>query len=225
MTIGVYSIQSPSGKFYIGSSSNIKKRWNSYKNLRCKLQPKLYHSFLKYGVNAHVFKIEIECGFDELYEWEHHYSNYYKSVDTGLNCMIPSFKDVKSIVSKETRLKMGKSGKGRVVTSETRAKISSSSKGKIHSSETRHKLSLAHKGKKISEEQKEKLRIIKKGQKHSEETKEKIRSSTGKLILDTKTGIFYFGNKDASAAYGLNKLTLMCYLNGFRKNKTSLKYV
>ena len=57
---GVYLITSPVGKKYVGCSVAIYKRWNEYKKLRCKKQRKLYHSFLKYGVENHKF--EIICG-------------------------------------------------------------------------------------------------------------------------------------------------------------------
>lgn len=42
---GIYKITSPSGRIYIGSSKNIRRRFYSYKNLHCKDQPKLYNSF------------------------------------------------------------------------------------------------------------------------------------------------------------------------------------
>lgn len=104
--IGIYSITNPKNKVYIGSSKNIYKRWDVYKKLKCKQQIKIYNSLKKYGVNNHVFKIEIECLESELYEWEHHYSNYYDSVNNGLNCRIPGYKDVRPVISSETIKKM-----------------------------------------------------------------------------------------------------------------------
>lgn len=32
-TIGVYKIESPTGKVYIGSSKDIESRWNQYRSL------------------------------------------------------------------------------------------------------------------------------------------------------------------------------------------------
>jgi hypothetical protein len=90
----------------VGSSKDIQKRWKSYKVLNCKSQIKLYNSLVKYGVDNHFFNVQIECSIDELFEWEHHYSNYYDSINKGLNCRIPSFGDVKGLVSKDTIQKM-----------------------------------------------------------------------------------------------------------------------
>ena len=71
--IGIYKITSPTNKVYIGSSNNIFNRWCSYKNLKCLTQTKLYRSFLKHGVDNHVF--EINGPFDNIYvyyRWQIH---------------------------------------------------------------------------------------------------------------------------------------------------------
>jgi hypothetical protein len=104
--IGVYSITSPSGKVYVGSSKDIKKRWKAYYSLSCKNQVKLYRSLVKHGIDNHLFKIEIECSIEELFEWEHHYSNYYSSITKGLNCRIPNFGTTKGIVSQDSIKRM-----------------------------------------------------------------------------------------------------------------------
>jgi len=59
------------------------------------------------------------------------------------------------------------------------------------------------------------------GKKHSQETKNKI----SKLILNTETGIFYYGSKEASETININRGTLISYLTKKRKNKTSFIYV
>lgn len=45
---------------------------------------------------------------------------------------------------------------------------------------------------------------------------------TTKLVLDTNTGIFYKGSKEAANVYGLNRNTLRAKLNGIQKNNTPL---
>lgn len=75
MKIGIYKITSPSGKIYIGQSRNISKRWNNYKYLSCKNQTKLYNSFLKYGVEKHIFEILEICTEDILNSKEVEYVN------------------------------------------------------------------------------------------------------------------------------------------------------
>jgi group I intron endonuclease len=196
MSIGIYNITSPSGKVYIGSSVNIEKRWKQYKVLSCSNQPKLYRSFLKYGVDKHFFKIEIQCSIDELYEWEHHYSNYYNSVKSGLNCQVPGFNDVKAITSEETRAKIGLSSKGnkhwlgKKHSPETKAKIGMAHKGKVVSDETKLKTSLYAKNrpesvrKNISNSLKGKA-SWNKGIKMSDETKRRLSEShKGKTLSD-----------------------------------------
>ena len=59
----IYKIVSPSGKIYIGKTSNLKLRINYYRRLKCKKQPLIYYSLLKYGFSGH--------SFDIIYEGEH----------------------------------------------------------------------------------------------------------------------------------------------------------
>lgn len=87
--IGIYKITSPSGKIYIGQSSNIKKRMNSYKAMNCKAQVRLHRSFLKYGFENHIIDIIEVCDIDRLNELEVIYIEKYQSCGKkGLNCMI-----------------------------------------------------------------------------------------------------------------------------------------
>jgi hypothetical protein len=44
------------------------------------------------------------------------------------------------------------------------------------------------------------------------------------LILNTKTGVFFYSEKEAADAHGLKKTTLRMYLNKLCKNKTDLIY-
>lgn len=48
---GIYKIDFPNGKSYIGQSSNLKRRMNDYKNWKkkCSSQTALYNAFNKYG--------------------------------------------------------------------------------------------------------------------------------------------------------------------------------
>jgi len=52
----IYSITSPSGRVYIGKTSNFKQRVRQYKS-NAKKQTVLNSSFKKYGVDAHIFNI------------------------------------------------------------------------------------------------------------------------------------------------------------------------
>ena len=83
MTCGIYSVQSPTGKLYIGSSKNVERRWAYYKGLHCKGQTHLYNSLIKYGADNHTFQVIYECSKDELLQKEQMFMNFYKP---ELNC-------------------------------------------------------------------------------------------------------------------------------------------
>jgi group I intron endonuclease len=59
--IGIYKITSPSGRIYIGQSINIKRRFKEYNSRLGKGQLLLNRSFLKYGVENHIFEIICFC--------------------------------------------------------------------------------------------------------------------------------------------------------------------
>ena len=104
--IGIYKISSPSNKVYIGQSTNIENRWKYfYKTLRCKSQPKLYNSFLKYGFKQHKFEVIEECTVEQLNEREIYWGSVYNVLIEGLNCKLG---EGKGACSKETKQKMSK---------------------------------------------------------------------------------------------------------------------
>ena len=62
---GIYKITSPSGRIYIGQSTNIKTRFYNYrKSISCQKQRVLYSSFMKYGIHAHEFEVIHELPID-----------------------------------------------------------------------------------------------------------------------------------------------------------------
>jgi group I intron endonuclease len=108
ITIGVYKITSPTGKVYIGSSRNIERRFYLYKLLRCSAQIKLYHSFVKHGVENHLFEIVCECHPDELLQLEAYYGALHNVLDnaSGLNLRLPYLDEKLRTVNEETRRKL-----------------------------------------------------------------------------------------------------------------------
>lgn len=52
----------------------------------------------------------------------------------------------------------------------------------------------------------------------------KARETNSRLVIDLETGIFFDSVVEASKAKNINNQTLIGYLCGFRKNKTSLVY-
>lgn len=221
---GIYKITSPKGKVYIGQSRNITRRFSSYRNLECQAQIRLYNSFIKYGVENHVFDILEICPANELNEKEIYWIGITKCTGRiGLNCREGG---ASGSFSKKSRDKMSKSATGRI----------SSRKGTTCSNETKLKMSLSrlgkepwNKGKKLPASQVEKMIASRTGCKHTEETKLKMSiARKGKVnlrkVIDEKTGEIFESVGLASIYANLKYTTLLEMLKGRNKNKTNLKY-
>lgn len=151
--IGIYKIISPNNRIYIGQSINITKRFETYKNLNNSVnQIRLYKSFLKYGMDNHIFEIIEECSIDFLNERERYWQEYYDVLsDKGLNCLYTKTEELPKVMSKDTKEKMSNSKKGRKLDIEVCNKISISNKGRQHSTEVREKISKTMTGRKRPE--------------------------------------------------------------------------
>ena len=179
---GIYKIISPSNKVYIGQSIDIERRFRHYKRLSCKDQVKIYNSFLKYGVNAHIFEVLELCDTEDLNNRERHYQDLYDSVANGLNLLYVKSEHFNGGHSEESKKKISNSKKGKTFTDEHKYKIGLSNSRRVISAETKEKHRLNGLGKKASPETKEKLRQNRLGYIHSEETKDKISESAKKVI-------------------------------------------
>lgn len=227
--IGIYKITSPSGRIYIGQSIDIFNRLKSYKQAKCREQPKIYKSILKYGWESHLFEVELECGIDELNEKERLYQEKYNSVEKGLNCIYTKTNDKSGKSSQETKLKISLNNKrqflGKKHTEESKLKISNSLKGRksrlgaILSNETKKKIGTSNKGKKRSDETKLKMSLSRKN------IPRLYSVNREKLILDLSTGIFYDSIVESANVFGLKTSTLGNYLRGKRKNITNLIFI
>lgn len=94
--IGIYKLTSPSGKVYIGQSTNIACRINQYKNLHCEAQIKLYRAILKYGFYS--FTVEVLWATNDetnvrsiLDELEIDFINIYNAVSNGYNIKLGGY--------------------------------------------------------------------------------------------------------------------------------------
>lgn len=85
---GIYKITSPSGKIYIGQSTDIKSRKKHYKYSIKPNQRHLYNSITKYGWDAHKFEIVEECIPEKLNDLEVYYIKFFNSFESenGMNC-------------------------------------------------------------------------------------------------------------------------------------------
>lgn len=235
--MGIYKITSPTGRVYIGQSTNIENRWGSYKRYRCSKQPKLFRSLKKYGHEKHKFEIICECDFNELNKLENFYQEIYSCTGLkGLNCVIVGShrkakrkKGVKC--SEETRKKISKANKGTKPTEYCLKKGKESlifrmenglpvgMKNKKHTPEAIEKI----KEKRALQTLNGKTRI---GIKHSEEARKNLSLNSGhaKKVIDTKTGVFYRSLAEACRVFGLNESTVGCWLLYGNEHKTSLRY-
>src|ERR1700692_287526 len=73
MNTGIYAITSPSGKCYVGSSVDIKKRWQRHRRelkQRIHFNPKLQSAYNKYGEENIVFTMLLVCSREDLIMYE-----------------------------------------------------------------------------------------------------------------------------------------------------------
>lgn len=91
MAVGIYYFKNKiNGKYYVGQSVNLGRRYSRHKRFSNKEQhpsseTKLYRAFRKYGFDNFEYKILEECERDELNEREKFYIEKYDSVFNGYN--------------------------------------------------------------------------------------------------------------------------------------------
>lgn len=83
---GIYGLRNKTtGKWYVGYSKNIYKRWEVYDKISCKTQPKIYRALKLYGVDDFEKVILEECSKDSLGDREIYWISRYDSVNNGYN--------------------------------------------------------------------------------------------------------------------------------------------
>lgn len=201
---GIYKITSPSGRIYIGQANDVYFRWKYYRRLQCKTQSRLYNSFLKHGVENHIFEIIYQCKSEQLNYFEKHYVDLFQTFNTENGLNLRDGGGSKGNLCEETKRKLSEGRKGeknhnfgKPHSEETKQKMSKVRRGRKQSPEHIRKRTEAYIGKKHSEESRRKMSEWQKGgkspwfgRKHSEESKKKI-SETKKRnnILKIKTTI------------------------------------
>jgi group I intron endonuclease len=160
---GVYRFQNiVNGKFYIGSSKNIGRRfWQHQTRMKNKTHwnPSMKEDIEKHGKDAFIFGIVEFCESDKTFEREQYYVDlckptYNRRIDVD---------NPKSGWDDEAKRKMGEKLKIAWVERKARPgfkeKHGDARRGIKHSEETKKKYSEMRKGKPKSEEWKEKMRI------------------------------------------------------------------
>ena len=146
---GIYQIKNlTTGHIYIGSSSNIYRRWNDHRYILSKNRHHAAHlqnSYNKHGLDKFNFSILLFCENKDLLFFEQRCLDLYKPEYNSMLVAKPNF-SLGFKHSEEAKLKMSKAKLGNKHSEETKIKMSLSSKGGTRppvSLETRQKMSLA----------------------------------------------------------------------------------
>jgi predicted GIY-YIG superfamily endonuclease len=104
-------------------------------------------------------------------------------------------------------------------------KHSEQSRANMKAAQNRPEVKAKHDKYKNNPQWREMQRNFKIGKKLSVEQKEKIANSLKRIVLNTETGIYYNGLKDAANSVNINLNTLRGMMAGYRPNKTNFIYV
>ena len=199
MNCGIYMIQNClSGKMYVGSSKNIKLRWDCHAKalkMGCHGNGRLQNAWTRYGESAFIFSVlEQVADQNHLICREQFWIDQLDSSnrDVGYNICSTAGSPLgykhteaahekmrlaattKPPRSKDTFAKISAALKGRKHSAEHTEKQAATIRGRIVSSEERLKMSIAGKGRKRSAESVEKTAAAHRGMKRSAETRAKM---------------------------------------------------
>lgn len=140
--VGIYKIQSPSGKVYIGQTWDTNKRIWYYKRGYCKSQPVLYRSIKKYGFDAHVISIVHELPSDIPQEVLDNYEQLYMDAHRGCGLQLLNMREAGSAgkFSLESRRKMSEAKKKAIVSDKTLERLRFLAKNKSEETKQRHSI-------------------------------------------------------------------------------------
>lgn len=196
MIAGIYRIDGPNGKVYIGSAVNIDERWRLHlvalRNNKHH-SPHLQRAWNKYGEDAFTFSIvEVipdgrviesngkrrlinieQIWLDILFSSLEEHDIYNISPTAASSLGIKRTDEYRKRISESLKGKPNPF-KGKTHSEESRIKMSEGRKGKLLSEETKCKMSMAAKGRIHSEEARRKMSEAHKGRPKSEEHKRKI---------------------------------------------------
>lgn len=225
--IGIYKITSPSGKIYIGQSTNCEIRFRDYRARKNNKQTRLSNSFKKYGAKNHTYEIIHRCNKEELDELEKQYINIHNSAQRGVGLNLMTGGGGVGHHSQETKDKIGLAQRGKKLSEEHKFKIGNSQRGKIVPKEVGQKISIALKGLKRSEESKQKQSKSATGKKRSKQTCENISKSLIGRIITEETKIKISKSHIGKKASDTTKLKMSIKRKGVKfkeshKNKIKL---
>lgn len=209
--IGIYKIESPSGKVYIGQSWNIKRRWNDHKATKSYKHKKLNASFLKYGVQNHSFDIlhtlPIDISQFILNDYEQIYIDAFRSCNIEL-----------------LNLKEGGNGYGKH-SEETKAIIKEKRKYQKITDEQRKKMSLFFKNIPRTKEWIDKVANANRGKKVTYEIRLKNMKPIKQLTLNGEYIKDWDCSRNAAKELGTNESNICNCLTGRSKSACGYKWI
>jgi hypothetical protein len=165
---------------------------------------------------------------------ERYYQEVFNVITNGLNCILTKTTTRSGRVCEETRKKISEGGMGRVWSDETRKKQMKRLKsnhpmlGKKLTAEHIEKIRQANIGRKCPEDFKRAQSLRMSERVISESTRKKFRERELKIVLNTQTGIFYYGVEEAAEYYPKYTVGSLYQKlnpkNKKKKNNTSLIY-
>lgn len=217
---GIYKITNPSGNIYIGASRDILKRWSVHYKYCCnvKSQKKLYNSFMKHGIENHIFEIVEETEESILFIREVFYIDYYNSFKKGLNLTIggenPPIQN--KPMSDSQKRNIGLSQKGKIISMETREKMRKARTGLKQSEELVEKRASKLRGRESKLKNRKRPNM-------SEKLKGKCSGNSIKCrLVNTLTNEILEGNSIAELSRKSN-ISLFCIFS-IRKGMNGKKY-
>lgn len=204
--------------FYVGIGKGLERVYS--KNNRSKYWNRV--------VEKHQRTVEIlasDLSWEEACELEIFLIQEYGRKNLGLGNLINMTDGGEGILgyshSQQAKDKLSFANKNR--SEETRAKIPLHRRGTKASDEARKKMTLSRIGEVTSESTKIKLANI--ARNRDPEITQRIAEGHKKAILNTQTGIYYMGVKEAANTIGMKEVTLGSKLRGLYTNDTYFIYV
>lgn len=229
---GVYAVVNHKNQIYIGSSTNVKRRLKQHMNMYDNNSVKLFNSLKKYGVKNHEFIVIEYCCFHVLHERERYWGDFFHSLDRekGLNLMLPGYGEVKTVMSDETKKKIGLKHKNKKLSEEHKKALTKYWVGKKQSEDH------INKRKMFGEKNPAYGKSYFKGKKHTEENKRLFSRNASlnnmggnnpkaKKVIDKQKNVVYPCAKDVSRKLGINYSTLRAWLQGRNKGDGRFEYI
>ena len=209
--IGIYCIENMiNNKKYIGQSIHIHRRWSEHKyELNNNIHPNDYlqKSWNKYGADSFKFYVVENCDIDMLNKQESYYISLYNTMDGNYGYNLKMDCVERRVISESTRAKLSLANSMR----KTKPDVSGDKNpnyGKRASQETRDKIRNARLGTKASDETKKKLSLLRTGE----------NNSNCVPVYCPELDEVFWGAKEASDKYGVNRNKISECINGKRKH-------